>query len=258
MSTNFTVIIPARMHSTRLPHKMILDLGGIPLIVRTAQQALKSKASRVAVATDHKDILMACHAHKIEAILTKDTHVSGTDRLQEAATLLNLTPSEIIINVQGDEPLIEPILINQLAEFILAQKTHLATIAHTLNTEDEIFNPNVVKVVLDKEQNALYFSRSPIPFNRDGYPPLHTFSLPKETPVLRHIGIYAYTVDFLNKYTTFTPSPLELIEGLEQLRALYNGYKIAVLTTNAVPGRGIDTLEDLAYVRQLIGSQNKS
>lgn len=250
MMPNFTVIIPARMHSTRLPHKMTLDLGGIPIIVRTAQQALKSNATRVVVATDHLDILNSCHAHKIDAILTKDTHISGTDRLHEAATLLNLDSHEIIINVQGDEPLIEPELINQLAEFIYSQQTPIATIAHVIDTEDEIFNPNMVKVVLDKAQNALYFSRAPIPFNRDGYPPLHTFSLPKETPVLRHIGIYAYTVDFLNKYTELAPSPLELIEGLEQLRALYNGYKIAVLTIDEAPGRGIDTLEDLIYVRQ--------
>lgn len=253
MTTNFTVIIPARMHSTRLPHKMTLDLGGMPLVIRTAKQALKSKASRVIVATDHADILAICREHSVDAVLTKDIHVSGTDRLQEASELLNLSPAEIIINVQGDEPLIEPELINQLAKFILLQKTPIATIAHTITESDEIFNPNMVKVVLDHLKNALYFSRAAIPFNRDGYPPLHNFSLPTETQVLRHIGIYAYTVEFLNQYTSLIPSPLELIEGLEQLRALYNGYKIAVLTIDEAPGRGIDTLEDLMYVRQLIG-----
>lgn len=253
MTTKFTVIIPARMHSTRLPHKMTLDLGGIPLIIRTAKQALKSKALNVVVATDHLDILDICKKHNINAILTNENHLSGTDRLQEASAILGLASDEIIINVQGDEPLINPILINKLADFIVAQKTPIATIAHPIVSEDEIFNPNIVKIVVDKDNNALYFSRAPIPFFRDGYPPVHDFKLPQETPVIRHIGIYAYTVNFLNAYTKLSPAPLEQIEGLEQLRALYNGFKIAVLTTQEAPGRGIDTLEDLVYVRQLIG-----
>lgn len=253
MTTKFTVIIPARMHSTRLPHKMTLDLGGLPVIVRTAKQALKSKAINVVVATDHQDILDICKQHHINAILTSENHQSGTDRLHEAVTNLGLGENEIIINVQGDEPLIAPQLINQLADFIMLQKTPIATIAHPISNEDEIFNPNMVKVVIDKDNNALYFSRAPIPFYRDGYPPAHTFKLPTETPVLRHIGIYAYTVDFLNAYTKLSPAPLEQTEGLEQLRALYNGFKIAVLKTTEAPGRGIDTLEDLVYVRQILG-----
>jgi 3-deoxy-manno-octulosonate cytidylyltransferase (CMP-KDO synthetase) len=254
LNNKFHVIIPARMHSTRLPHKMTLDLGGVPLIVRTARQALKSKASKVVVATDHPNIFQICQEHNLDVVMTKDTHMSGTDRLMEASEILQLKADEIVINVQGDEPLIEPELINELALFIRQQKTTMATIAHTIALEDEIFNPNIVKVVLDKNQNALYFSRASIPFYRDGFPPQHQFKLPSETAILRHIGIYAYSVEFLNSYTKLKPSPLEIIEGLEQLRVLYNGHKIAVLTTNKSPGRGIDTLEDLMYVRQLINS----
>lgn len=253
MTTKFTVIIPARMHSTRLPHKMTLDLCGIPLIVKTAKQALKSNATNVVVATDHQGILDICKNHGLNAVLTRENHPSGTDRLQEAVTILGLGLDEVIINVQGDEPLINPGLINQLVDFIVAQKTPIATIAHPIISEDEIFNPNMVKAVVDKNNNALYFSRAPIPFFRDGYPPVHDFKLPQEIPILRHIGIYAYTVNFLNAYTKLPPSPIEQIEGLEQLRALYNGFKIAVLTTQEVPGRGIDTLEDLVHVRQLLG-----
>lgn len=248
----FTVIIPARMHSTRLPHKMTLDVGGVPLIIRTALQAQKSHAHRVVVATDHTDILAICQEHKIDAILTATTHHSGTDRVKEAVESLGLDQDEIVINVQGDEPLIDPQLINQLAQFLADKHTDIATLAHPIHAEDEIFNPHIVKVVLDHKKNAMYFSRAPIPFYRDGFPPHHEFKLPTQLNILRHIGIYAYRVDFLHKYNQLSPSEIELVEGLEQLRALYNGYQISVLEIAHAPAAGVDTLTDLQRVRQLV------
>lgn len=247
----FKVIIPARMHSTRLPNKMVLDVCGEPLIIRTAKQALKSNATDVIVATDHQQILDICKQYSVNAVLTSDKHTSGTDRLAEVVKILNLSNDEIIINVQGDEPLIEPELINDLAKFISEKKSPIATLAHPIN--EDIFNPNIVKTVLDAKQNALYFSRAPIPYYRDGYANLNNYSLPTNLPVLRHVGIYAYSVEFLNKYTTLTHSPIEMVESLEQLRALYHGYNISVLTINTPPKPGVDTLEDLEKVRQLLG-----
>ncbi len=241
------------MQSTRLPHKMILKIGKLPLIVQTAKQALKSHASRVIVATDHKDILQVCQEHAIEAVMTKASHNSGTDRLTEVAVLLDLQDEEIIVNVQGDEPLIDPQLINQLADFIQNKKADIATIAHSITNEDEIFNPNVVKVVLDKDNNALYFSRAPIPYHRDGFTNRNEFKLPTDLNLLRHIGMYAYSVKFLKNYNQMQPCALENVERLEQLRALYNGHKIAVLSSEIMPEAGVDTLEDLQRIRQLVG-----
>ncbi len=252
MSKQFIVIIPARMDSTRLPHKMLLEIDHMPLIIHTANQAIKSKAYRVIVATDHKDILNACKAHNIDAIMTKETHNSGTDRLAEVSALLGLASDEIVINVQGDEPLINPLLIDALAEFIIGKNSMLATIAHPIIDEDEIFNPNVVKVVLDRIDNALYFSRAPIPYYRDGFISRNEFKLPQNINILRHIGIYAYSVKFLQEYSKIQPCPLEQVESLEQLRALYNGYSISVLTTTIIPEVGVDTIEDLQRVRQII------
>lgn len=249
---NFVVIIPARMQSTRLPQKMVLDIGGVPLIVKTAKQALKSQALKVIVATDHADILNICQKHNIDAVMTKITHNSGTDRLAEVAHLLNLNDDQVVINVQGDEPLIDPQLINQLADFIHEKKTEIATIAHPIYKEDEIFNPNVVKVVLDKLNNALYFSRSAIPYYRDGFTKDKEFKLPESLNLLRHLGIYAYSVKFLKSYNQMPHCPLENVECLEQLRALYNGYKIAVLTSSILPEAGVDTLEDLERIRKLV------
>ena len=249
----FDVIIPARMHSTRLPNKMTLDLDGIPLIIKTARQAHKSSANSVIVATDHSDILSICKKHNIEAVLTKKDHNSGTDRIAEAASVLGLGANEIIVNVQGDEPLIDPSLIDNLAQFIFKKNAEVATIAHTIETEAEIFNPNIVKVVLDANSNALYFSRAPIPFYRDGFVHQgHNFKLPTQLNLLRHMGIYAYSVAFLNNYSQMPPSELENIEALEQLRVLYHGHKIAVLVSDIIPQGGIDTIEDLERVRQVL------
>ncbi|MFN7094730.1 MAG: 3-deoxy-manno-octulosonate cytidylyltransferase, partial [Burkholderiales bacterium] len=185
-------------------------------------------------------------------ILTAEGHNSGTDRITEVVQLLNLTEDEIIINVQGDEPLIDPQLIDQLAEFIQREQTEVATLAHPIQSEEEIFNPNIVKVVLDKLQHAMYFSRAPIPFYRDGFSSRSEFKLPESLNLLRHIGMYAYTTRFLKSYTQMPTCPLEQVESLEQLRALYNGYKIAVLTTNLIPHGGVDTIEDLDRVRQVL------
>lgn len=248
----FTVIIPARMSSTRLPQKMILDIVGLPLIVRVAQQAALSQAKRVVVATDHEDIYAVCKAHNVDVLMTSPEHHTGTDRISEVVKKLGLAHDEIIINVQGDEPLIDPELIDQLAEFTYAKETAIATIAHSIISPDEIFNPNVVKVVLNHDDLALYFSRAPIPYFRDGYTNTNNFQMPKQLHILRHIGIYAYQVSFLDIYHQLPPCPLEQVEALEQLRALYNGYKIAVMTTSHAPAAGIDTLEDLVRIRQII------
>lgn len=254
---NFTVIIPARMSSTRLPGKMLLDVAGLPLIVRVALQAKKSRATKIVVATDHEDIYETCKKHNLDVVMTSTEHQSGTDRIAEVVQMLGLSDDEIIVNVQGDEPLIDPELINRLAMFIATKKTSIATIAHPINSSDEIFNPNVVKTVLNKDNLAMYFSRAPIPYYRDGYNNAQDFEVPHQLNILRHIGIYAYQVSFLNIYNQLPCCPLEQVEALEQLRALYNGYKIAVMTTNHAPAAGVDTLEDLIRVRQIILAQEK-
>lgn len=252
IKSNFTLVIPARMHSSRLQNKMILKIDNLPMIVQTAKQAMKSNATKIIVATDHEDIIKVCQEHGIEALMTKESHNSGTERLVEVANLLNLPDDEIIINVQGDEPLIDPILINQLADFIREKNTPVATIAHHITQEDEIFSPNVVKVVLDKDNNALYFSRASIPFYRDGFSKHKGFKLPEILPIFRHIGIYAYNAGFLKQYGKLEHCALENVECLEQLMVLYNGYKIAVLTSNITPQAGVDTLEDLQRIRQIV------
>ncbi len=244
------------MQSGRLANKMTLDLDGLPLIVRTARQAHKSSATSVIVATDHDSILAICKEHGIEAVMTRNDHHSGTDRIAEAASNLGLADDDIIINVQGDEPLIDYGLINDLAAFIIDKKAEFATIAHPIHTEAEIFNPHIVKVVLDKDSNALYFSRSPIPFYRDGFNnPLNKFKLPTQLNLLRHIGMYAYTGAFLKNYSQMPVSPLESVEALEQLRILYNGHKIAVLVSDIIPEGGVDTIDDLQRVRQALSKR---
>lgn len=252
---NFTVVIPARMSSTRLPRKMVLDVAGVPLIVRVARQALKSNAKQVVVATDHQEIYDICVAHGLNVVMTSSEHQSGTDRISEVVGKLGLMPDEVIVNVQGDEPLINPELINQLAQFITRKQTAIATLAHPIHSSDEVFNPNVVKTVINHESHALYFSRAPIPYYRDGYTHGGKIELPKQINVLRHIGIYAYQVSFLNLYHQLPVCPLEQVEALEQLRAMYNGYKISVMITPDAPAAGVDTLEDLVRVRQIIAAE---
>ena len=246
----FKVIIPARMQSSRLPNKMILEAGGVPIVIRTAKQAMQSNAETVIVATDHNDILLLCKKHNVPAIMTKQTHTSGTERLFEATQILNLLDNEIIVNVQGDEPLIDPILINSLAELMHQKQTPTATIAHPIRDIDEITNPNIVKVVVDSSDNAMYFSRSVIPYCRKSTNGAHVST---DVPTLRHIGMYAYTVNFLKQYHNMEPCNLEHIEGLEQLRILYNGYKMAVLVTHEDNmSLGIDTHEDLHRLHNIL------
>lgn len=248
----FTVLIPARLASTRLPDKPLADIGGAPMVVRVAQRALLSGAVRTVVAADSPRITERCRAFGIEAVLTRADHPSGSDRLAEACGLLGLHDDDLVVNVQGDEPLIDPALINAVAR-LLAERADCAmsTAAHAIDTLADLHNPNIVKVVLDARGNALYFSRAPIPAARDfpGQPWWTGASaLP---PPLRHVGIYGYRVGFLRQFPTLAPAPLEQLESLEQLRALWHGHRIAVHITNHAPGPGVDTPDDLERARRL-------
>ena len=250
MSQAFTVIVPARLASTRLPHKPLADIHGLPMVVRVAQRAALSNASQVVVAADSIEIVQACQAHGVRAMLTQMDHPSGSDRLAQASALLGLEPTDVVVNVQGDEPLINPELINQVAELLVQRPTaSMSTAAHEIHELAEFTNPNVVKVVIDQAQLALYFSRAPIPWWRDGFAN-GIQTLPQPAP-LRHIGIYAYRVGFLQSFPNLPPAPIETGEALEQLRALWHGHKIAVHITHEAPGPGVDTPEDLERVRAL-------
>jgi 3-deoxy-manno-octulosonate cytidylyltransferase (CMP-KDO synthetase) len=238
MSTPFIAVIPARLASTRLPRKPLADIGGAPMVVRVAQQAAKSSASQVVVATDSDEIIQVCQQHQISVVKTSAHHPTGTDRLSELVVMRGLSDEAIVVNVQGDEPFIPPELINQVAQALADHPDcAIATAAVAIEDVSEIHNPNVVKVVLDANGQALYFSRATIPFQRDGLEP--------SIPYLRHLGIYAYKVHFLKAFAGLPPAPIEKMEALEQLRALYNGYKIHVQVYHEVPPPGIDTPEDL-------------
>ncbi|MEK7344285.1 MAG: 3-deoxy-manno-octulosonate cytidylyltransferase [Pseudomonadota bacterium] len=248
----FTVVIPARLASSRLPNKPLADIAGLPMVVRVAQRALLSQASQVVVAADDARIVQACLAHGIQALLTRQDHVSGSDRLAEACQLLGLSADAVVVNVQGDEPLIPPALINDVAR-VLAERPEasMSTAAHAIASLAEFTNPNVVKVVMDARQMALYFSRAPIPWWRDGQTDGSFNALPNPAP-LRHIGIYGYRAGFLAQFPTLPPAPIETMESLEQLRALWHGHRIAVHVTHEAPGPGVDTPEDLARVQALL------
>ena len=251
MGVAFTVVIPARHASTRLPAKALADIAGKPMVVRVAEQARQSGASAVIVATDHEDIAAAVRSHGFEARLTRADHASGTDRIAEVAETLALPDEAIVVNVQGDEPLIPPALIAQLAGALAAHPdAAMASACHAIEDETDFFNPNVVKVVCDREGYALYFSRAPIPWARDAFAG-GARALPAELPAYRHIGIYAYRAGFLRAYTRLAPAPLERFESLEQLRALWHGHRIAMVVTDEAPPSGVDTQEDLARVRAL-------
>lgn len=245
---SFTVIIPARLASTRLPNKPLADLGGKPMVVRVAERAAQSGASQVIVATDHADIVAACRQHDIEVRMTRADHPSGTDRIAEVAAAIGLSEDAVVVNVQGDEPLIDPALIAATAARI-AQDVPMATAAHPIADVSELFNPNVVKVVLDKADRALYFSRATIPWHRDAFA-ISQDAVPTGYCALRHIGLYAYRNAFLQIYPGLGVSPLEQVEALEQLRVLWHGYPIAVHVTAKTPAAGVDTPEDLERVRR--------
>ena len=255
MKPVFHVIIPARMASTRLPGKMLADLGGVPLVVRTAQQALKSAAASVTIAADDALIMQAAAAHGIPAVLTDVAHATGTDRLAQAARLLQLpyglANDALIVNVQGDEPLIAPELINAVA-VVLAGNVGcaLSTAAHAIHTEAEARNPNIVKVVCNAAGEALYFSRAPIPYARVALTDTTVQSAHASFSALRHIGIYGYRNTFLQAFAGMTQAPIEIAESLEQLRALWHGHKIAVANWAGEVAAGVDTAEDLAVVRR--------
>ena len=246
--SGFVVLIPARMSSSRLPRKALADIHGKPMVVRAAEQAAKSRAGRVVVATDHEEIFAACQAHNIEVVMTGEFHESGTTRLAEAAQLLGLSADTVVVNVQGDEPLIDPKLVDQTAAVLVENGAPMATAAHEIHDFDEFMNPNVVKVVLCRQGRALYFSRAPIAYPRDSMRAGER-TLPQAAAPLRHIGIYAYRAGFLNEYAQMSASPLENIESLEQLRVLWHGHPIAVEIVAQAPAAGVDTQEDLERVR---------
>ncbi|KFX07145.1 3-deoxy-manno-octulosonate cytidylyltransferase [Pectobacterium betavasculorum] len=248
----FTVIIPARFSSSRLPGKPLADINGKPMVVHVMERAQESGAQRVIVATDHPDVEVAVRQAGGEVCLTRADHNSGTERLAEVIERYGFTDDDIIVNVQGDEPLIPSVIIRQVAENLAASKAGMATLAVPIETSEEAFNPNAVKVVTDAEGYALYFSRATIPWDRE------RFAQSKETigdHFLRHIGIYAYRAGFVRRYVTWAPSQLEQIELLEQLRVLWYGEKIHVAVAKAVPSVGVDTPDDLARVRQVMAGE---
>ncbi|VTU30052.1 3-deoxy-manno-octulosonate cytidylyltransferase [Variovorax sp. PBL-H6] len=251
----YAVLIPARLASTRLPDKPLADIAGLPMVVRVAQRSRQSGAERVVVAADDARIVAACEAHGVEVLLTRTDHASGSDRLAEACVQLGLADDEIVVNVQGDEPLIDPSLIDAVAQTLASHSdVAMSTAAHAIDSLEDFLNPNVVKTVLDARGNALYFSRAPIPWWRDGFAKHGPTTLPASPAPLRHIGIYAYRASFVRQFPALPPAPVEATEALEQLRAQWHGYRIAVHVSGHAPGPGIDTPEDLARVRALFAA----
>ncbi len=249
----YTVLIPARLASTRLPNKPLVDIAGLPMVVRVAQRvkAGLDASIRVVVAADDASIVAACESHQIECLLTRVDHPSGSDRLAEACALLGLSDDSVVVNVQGDEPLIDTGLVSAVADLLQAHPhATMGTAAHAIHDVADFKNPNVVKVVTDASGLALYFSRAPIAWWRDGFAN-GIDTLPDPAP-LRHVGIYSYRVGFLKTFPTLPQAPIEVVEALEQLRAMWHGHRIAVHVSTTAPGPGVDTPEDLERVRRLI------
>ncbi|SHF71004.1 3-deoxy-manno-octulosonate cytidylyltransferase [Vibrio gazogenes] len=253
MTTAYTVVIPARYQSSRLPGKPLADIGGKSMIQRVYEQAIQSGAERVVVATDDERIEHAVKSFGGQVCMTGSEHESGTERLAEVVRKLSIPDDHIVVNVQGDEPLIPPAIITQVAENLASHNVPMATLAVEITDREEVFNPNVVKVVTDHQGYALYFSRASIPWDRDQYgqqqPEIHT-------PLLRHIGLYAYRAGFIQTYIQWAPSQLEKIESLEQLRVLWYGEKIHVDVALETPPIGVDTEADLAHLRAIIGQNH--
>jgi len=248
---SYTVLIPARLASSRLPDKPLADIAGLPMVVRVARQAQLSQAAKVVVAADDARIVAACQQHDVQAILTRVDHPSGSDRLAEACGVLGLADDELVVNVQGDEPLIDPGLIDAVAALLrLHPGASMSTAAHAIESLEEFTNPNVVKVVLEASGLALTFSRAPIPWSRDmaGQAWWQSPAAAGLKP-LRHIGIYGYRVGFLRAFPSLPQAPIEVVESLEQMRAVWHGHRIAVHLSEQAPGPGVDTPEDLARVR---------
>ena len=248
---SFTVIIPARYASSRLPRKPLADIAGKPMIQHVWEKAQQAGANRVIIATDHEEIEQVAKAFGAEVCMTSTEHNSGTERLAEVIQKMVITDDEIIVNVQGDEPLIPPVIIQQVAQNLAENQVNMATLAVKLETKEELFNPNCVKVVTDQKGMALYFSRAAIPFARDHFADCNDAFVASQ-PYLRHIGIYAYRAKFVNQYICWQPTVLEKLESLEQLRALWYGEKIHVELAKEAPQVGVDTLEDLERVRQIL------
>ena len=255
MSVPFYAIIPSRMKSTRLPDKPLKDIAGRPMVVRVAERAALSGAADVVVATDHEAIFQACERFGVKAIMTSPEHPTGTDRLAETVEKMGLPDEAIVVNVQGDEPLIPPEIVSEVADLLASHpECGIATAAHPIDSIEEFMSPNVVKVVRDVNGNAITFSRAPIPWPRDVFK-TDSSHLPEGFKPLRHIGLYAYRVGFLKQYPKWKQAPIEALESLEQLRALWYGVKIAVaILPGAVPA-GVDTQEDLERVREAFGKQ---
>ena len=250
----FSILIPARLASTRLPNKPLADIAGLPMVVRVAQRAAEAGAERVVVAADDARIVQACAAHGVHALLTRSDHASGSDRLAEACEQLGLDGEQVVVNVQGDEPLIDPQLVRDCAA-LLQQRSDcvMSTAAHEIDNLADYLDPNIVKVVLDANGLALYFSRAPIPWRRDGGSTSQP-ALPQDPAPLRHVGLYAYRAAFLRRFPTLPATALERCEALEQLRVLWHGQRIAVHVSARAPGTGVDTPEDLQRVRALFAA----
>ncbi|EKO3942681.1 3-deoxy-manno-octulosonate cytidylyltransferase [Vibrio fluvialis] len=246
---SFTVVIPARYQSTRLPGKPLADIAGKPMVQWVYEQAMQAGAERVIIATDDTRVEQAVLAFGGTVCMTSPDHQSGTERLAEVVKLMGIEDDHIIVNVQGDEPLIPPSIIRQVADNLAASQAPMATLAVEISHEDEVFNPNAVKVVTDKDGYALYFSRATIPWDRDNFAKDKTVV----QPLMRHIGIYAYRAGFINTYIQWPASQLEKIECLEQLRVLWYGEKIHVAVALEAPPAGVDTPEDLDAVRRIVG-----
>jgi 3-deoxy-manno-octulosonate cytidylyltransferase (CMP-KDO synthetase) len=252
MKLNFKVVIPARYGSTRLPGKPLLALAGKPMIAHVCERAQEAEPEAVVVATDDERIFQVVSDLGIQVVMTRPDHASGTERIAEVAQLCGWTEDDIIVNLQGDEPLIPPAAIREVAAALAGQQhAGIATLAAEIKEPEEIFNPNAVKVVLDKNGYALYFSRAPIPWERGAFSQAGG-SPSGNMPYLRHIGMYAYTVDFLNRYCRWSPSILESVEALEQLRILWHGEAVFVKIVNEIPAAGVDTPEDLQRVERLL------
>jgi len=254
--TSFNVVIPARHASTRLPGKPLLQIAGKPMVIRVAEQAALSGAQNTWVATDHQEIADVVREHGFNACLTSESHSSGTDRIAEVVQQQGWTDDTIVVNVQGDEPLIPPNLIHAVANHLHQHpECAIATACHAIHDDEAMHNPNIVKTVLDKSGNALYFSRAPIPWPRDAF--AQQQALPDTLPVLRHIGIYAYRASFLRAFGQLAPAQIKQFEALEQLRALYHGYKIGVFITEQAPPAGVDTEQDLNEARKVFEIYHK-
>lgn len=250
----FVVVIPARYASSRLPGKPLADICGKPMIQHVYEKACLSGASKVVIATDHQKVFDAVSTFTSDVLMTREDHQSGTERLAEVVDLLKLDNNTIVVNVQGDEPLLAPENVSQVATLLNESTAPMATLSVAIEEQEDVFNPNAVKVVRDINKNALYFSRASIPFDRSAM--MGEQSTLDLTPFQRHVGIYAYRAGFIKQYIELSVSPLEQLESLEQLRVLYHGYNIKIEQAHITPQAGVDTPEDLAKVISYLQSKH--